>query len=908
MKESVNKYFSSIKARSAIEPERMYTKFPKLACVPQELAMDYTRILNKPYYITTVPWTTSQIKGTELFKTFGGDFVDGFNVPSSLFLSTLAKLPFFASVFYRCKIRLTIQIAGTPMHQGCVLFAAQPVGFRIDGAPAPVPNSDVNSLMAGPHVFAFANESTAVSLEVPFYFNTKLGKCDLDQLTIQPNFSFGNYAQVLAVVLNPLEGPAGSSTSLSFSVHAEYEDMEFYIPHTDPTYEPVPTLIAQGFVSGVQGAASSFLDTTFNVARNTASDILDVTRSLITRYTGLDANNYPNIQTKDHVVARQMPNIVDMPKQFEKMDPYGEYDRICSDYIFDTERDEMLMREVINKPQLIGTFRVNASDPTGTICWARPMSPVSQQTPYVYTNTAGEVITTKGWDNLFQTMYYLTRFWKGSIKIHIQSVMSNFHYCKLLVARDYSLRKNGLNQYPNLQSIPNLMTDTLEFSAGGQVQTIILPYAAPTDVLPNTLDHTLMASQMGMYYVYLAQPLVVNGSVVSDVSFNVYISAGDDFNFYGYSTNPMRLFLSHSVVQTPALAEEEEALIDLEAQGEIVDDSKVPEPVGLQKSVTFNPSDKSVPFDTGIMRPIVSLRDMFRRMYLTNKINLDNDALTAAGGLILIDVAEELGIRPAKINIGATQLHVAASTLRVLQHMFHGYAGGARFKLLVEGSSNANAWYIPPGFQLQGNTGGSTGFFNWASTVPTSNASAQIGLSGREIFSITRLGLGDPEMSAQTVIQECPNLAVNSFAAVAAYTATNENAASYCLLEGEVPNMSPYRFVGDYVSKCAPFTRVLATTPTTNLGFIVLFVPQQFRTDGTNRKGGVSLSVFAAADDTARAGYQVHSPQVYLPAAIVGGGAPQPNFTAIGVDHSVLGTGLVDVNNQNAMIFYTKTT
>jgi len=120
--------------------------------------------------------------------------------------------------------------------------------------------------------------------------------------------------------------------------------------------------------------------------------------------------------------------------------------------------------------------------------------------------------------------------------------------------------------------------------------------------------------------------------------------------------------------------------------------------------------------------------------------------------------------------------------------------------------------------------------------------------------------------------------------------------------------MSPYRFVGDYVSKCAPFTRVLATTPTTNLGFIVLFVPQQFRTDGTNRKGGISLSIFAAADDTARAGYQVHSPQIYLPAAIVGGGAPQPNFTAIGVDHSVLGTGLVDVNNQNAMIFYTKTT
>lgn len=910
MAETVNKHFSTIKTRSIIEPDKMYDKFPQLACVPQALKMDFTRILNKPYYIATIPWSTSNLSGTELFTNSGAPFVNGFNIPDSIFLNSLSKIPFQASTLYRGKVRLIVQIAGTPMHQGCVLFSAQPVGFQVGVSTA---SNRFNSLLAAPHVFAFANESTAVSLEVPFYFNTKLGKTDLDNSTIQPNYSFGNYSQILATVLNPLQGPAGASTSLSFSVHAEFVDMEFYGPHVDVTYSPAPTLLAQGIIDEFKKIGTGVIDTAFGTAGSITKDILDRTRGMVRAYTGLDAHNFPNITTKNHVVGRQMANIADMPKQFEKMDPYGEYDRICNDYLFDTERDEMLMREIISKPQLVGSFTVKAADTTGTLCWARGISPVSQAIKYSYTNTEGEVITTSGWDNLFQTMYNMTRFWRGSIKIHIQSVMSNFHYCKLLVAKDYSIRKPGLSQYPTFGSVPNLLTDTLEFSAGGQVQTIELPYLSPLEVQPNTFDWNLIASQLGMYYIYLAQPLVVNGAVVSSANFNVYISAGDDFSFYGYSVNPLRLILPYFAVEPPpalnairdlSKEESEDAIIP---QGDnISEDAKVPEPVGSQKEVTFSEASQQLPYDTSIMRPVVSIRDMMRRMYLSTKFKLKGDEVAATKGVLSIDVASLLGIRAGSNTSTGGVRSSDSHTIRTLMNLFHGYSGGARVKIVVTGSSQATAWYVPPGYMVQSkNQTGTTGEQLWMSTtaIPSSN---QQTLAVHQLFSPVQLGTAGQEFSIQTVLQEAPNIAINSFASNALYNDENDQPASYCELELEIPNLSPYRFVGDYMSKAAPGLVTIANTPTSNMGYINVFVPQQFNTDGTIARGGLSFSIYVSTDDVARTGYQVHSPPVMRPAAIVGGGAPQPNFSPVGGDYAPAGTAQIDASPLNSILFYTK--
>jgi len=47
--ETAENFFSSVRTRSAIEPDFRYNKKPALDCVPPQLEMDYSVILNKPY-------------------------------------------------------------------------------------------------------------------------------------------------------------------------------------------------------------------------------------------------------------------------------------------------------------------------------------------------------------------------------------------------------------------------------------------------------------------------------------------------------------------------------------------------------------------------------------------------------------------------------------------------------------------------------------------------------------------------------------------------------------------------------------------------------------------------------------------------------------------------------------------
>lgn len=885
---------STLKTRTAIEPPYMYETKPALGCVPPVLKMDFSRILNKPFFVGYASWLTTSTVGTKLATI---------NIPNDLFINQLAKVPFAASTLYRAKIRLIMQVAGTPMHQGTLLGSAMPVGWITGLTNA---GSQINSLLAAPHVFLSANESTAVSLEIPFYVNSKLMKTDIDRTTISPQFAEVNYAQAVIYVLNQLVAPTSGSTSLTISIHAEFLDLEFYGPHTDVTYV-TPSLVAQGFVEAASQILTNTIDSTFSVARNTAMDFLDLFRKTIRQFTGLHAPSMPELIHKSHVVARQNFSSVDKQVQYEKLDPYYSFDRICKDAIFDTTRDEMLIREIITKPQLLGNFVVKTTDVAGTLCWARPMTPFQQSLTGFYIDPfTGNSVTTTGWSNLFQTFYYLSRYWRGSIKVHIQSVMSNFHYCKLLIGKDYSIRKQGLTDYPTFSSVSNLLTDTLEFSAGGQVHTIDIPFMSPLEQLPCTLEWNNMMSQMGMYYVYLLQPLVANGTVSTEVRFNVYISAGEDFEFYGYSTNPMRISYPFTISVPPVSRDpqDEPNFPEFQAQGEIVD-AKVSVETSEQTHVDFTHTDHSLPFQTVDFRPIVHVRDYIRRPYKVFRARYTNPELSNAKGLVELDVADLLGLRTPAETLGSPATSFAASTLRVLQYMFLGYAGGGRFKIVVQGVSGASAWYVPPSYGSWG-PAGSTDVV-WLGQEPTPNGSATAIAANRSLYQNLKYQANaqDREFSCQSVMQEKPNFYTSGLASLIDPDEPGLVAESACELEVEIPNMTPYRFIGDITSKALPGSNLVRSSPTTNMGHIMLFIPQQVALAGQVETAGVYVTVYACADDVARMGYQVFAPFILVPAAA---STNAFGYEFLSTQNSPDGLQDSPSRPQQQIIFYSKTT
>lgn len=878
-------FFSQVRTRSVIEPEFIYDKKYRLTSVDPDLKMDYSRILNKPYFIKNVNWSTV---GTQF------SILDVTRIPLDIFNNALAKIPFESSTLYRAKISVLLQVAGTPMHQGIVIAAAMPIGFASDPSYTGSSKS-LNSLMAAPHVFLNANEQTSARLRIPFYVNTSLDKTDLDRKTYNFNFTGTDYSEVAIMILNPLVAPTGGTTSVSMSMHVVFDDVEFYAPHTDVSYVPIPVpplldLEPEGLVEDLQKAGSRAIDSVFSTVRKLSGDVLDVARSGIRQYTGLHSPNYPMLQSKTYVQSRNVANTTDVPVRFDKMDNFGNHDRICKDFIFETSQDEMDIKYLGSKPQYIGSFVVKTADAAGTLCWSRPITPVQQFESISYVNAAGETINTCSFNNIQQILAYVHRYWRGGIKIHLQANMSNFHFCKLAVARDYSVRTQAMRTYPTFGSIPNLMTEFLEFSAGGQIQTVEMPYVSQLNQLPCTVDWESNASQHGMYYIYLNQPLVTNGTVATSISFNVYISLCDDFQFYGYAINPLRLYYQNVISEIPTEdPPEEEGLVfsvdRLRASKIEAQSASAPVTESTQDELTAS-ENKDVSIISPDFRPVTNIRDHIRRFYKVYRRGLNSAAITATNSLITLDIADLLGQRTQLINSPVSDS--VASTLDLLSKMFLGCSGGSRFKIVVTGCASASAWYVPPGFTALEVASGDAIYL---SCIPRSRATTtQAVLTNAVMYQ--NLTNSTSTFDSSFAVQ-CPTVERANYTSSNAFSAYNDSGGdiSYVpdatsILEFEIPNMSPYKFYGDVTKVSRVTSSYLAQSSTSALGHIVLFIPPMALTNST--VVGANIAAYVSYDDVARHGYQVFVPTVIIPAYLDG---TTPRFLGADLNYP-LGTSL----------------
>ena len=272
---------------------------------------------------------------------------------------------------------------------------------------------------------------------------------------------------------------------------------------------------------------TSTLDKTSDLLKTTSSDFIDALRSIVRNYTGLHSPNDPSLKEPHYMQTRNRANLVDAPSYFEKMDPYSKFTRITKDSIFHSHIDEMDMNYILSKPQYIGTFQASPTDITGTLLWSRPIS------PWQGGCFNGQALTSN-----IERLYYNTQAWSGDMELIIQSSMTNKQNLKLLVAKVYGLDRRVITTYPTYSTARTGITSLLEFSAGNQQLVVDLDFLSRNQLLYNTIDAAANAAQHGMYYIYVAQPLVVADSVPTTVEFNVFLRCKENFRYHGYGYKP----------------------------------------------------------------------------------------------------------------------------------------------------------------------------------------------------------------------------------------------------------------------------------------------------------------------------------------------------------------------------------
>ncbi len=467
--------------------------------------------------------------------------------------------------------------------------------------------------------------------------------------------------------------------------------------------------------------------------------------------------------------------------------------------------------------------------------------------------------------------------------------MSNFHCCKLGVFRNYSTKYTLATNEPTFNNLVNLPSETLEFSGGGQVQTIDLPFCSQLEELPCVVSQEFNSVMHGQYFIRLAQPLVYNGSVSTTVNFNVYISAGEDFNFYGYGTELLKPTSGLTFTsRTPGISEKrrkeylqkerEARLQQATKEGEVIADGAIrgykaavdavsnlmsTEILVGQASTLVEPSQQGDLINTKPtisavknrkFQPIVSMRDHIRRFYTGPTYRLPDPATdtAAAQGLFIIP------IRSILKNGYSTETRSAPG--RIARMFYFGQSGGYKLKAMFSGCQGVGVRFYPPG--LKESTAAFTGATAWdGSGVVYSNNSDVRGV----VYPQNRYpwyGYSGYDDHSPAPLIECASSTSNDYI-IHQNTETpalGTSVLSQFELEFEVPQMSPLEFTGTvYTVQIPDVTQYYGD----DLGHIAVTYKCDFLNNTTFASRPIVTFLVSYADE-ARLGFNVFSPPVTL--------------------------------------------
>jgi len=634
---------ASIKTREIVKSQTVNEQKLSTISIPEEWRINAQPFINRPFYLGGVSWTSSNAQFSLL--PFTNYVLPGDIIRSNASLLNAMKM----ASYYRPKLHLNISLAGTITHAGCLLVGVLPPFVRqLDLSTSQF--SMINSILSGPHAFLHANEATSVDLAVPWYCNTDVASLDLEETaqaaSDMTEFKLGNYGTLVLLVLNSLAPSTGSSTSLNIVVDAIFHNLDMLIPSSRYVK----------FVSeSLESVGTKLIDSGFAYAKTLAGDAIDSLRGGVRDLTGMHNPNGAVIEERVVTTTKNFLNAVDTSQRFQKLDPYSHRDRILEEPIFNTDMDEMQLRYILGKKQYLSTFTVSEGDPIGKLKFARPIS------PYQGGLSTNQVLIS----NNIELLYWMSRAWSGKLKLSIQSVMNNKQQVKLRVFNMYNVSKAALSGFPQYVDILNSPSHLLEFTAGGQVQEVELPFLCRTEQLYCGKDSTFAAMMHGMYYIYVAQQLANSSDSPTSVSFNIYLSA-EDVKFYGYAVDNVVKMLP---IATLNAARNEFKSESLNVMNEPAD----------QKSLNETPQNtKDLIDDRFRLVQAIDLRPYMRRMYRVGYLAdlyppITVDPFTTSKS-VSYNVSEFTG------DVFSNSVKITPAV--ALSHMFYGKTGGIKVRLV----------------------------------------------------------------------------------------------------------------------------------------------------------------------------------------------------------------------------------
>lgn len=767
---------ATVKTRKILYRESINNQIATTIEIPESFKVDASPFVERPFLVDTFEWKTTDAALS--FLTSKVQLLPRDVINSNPSLQNAMKI----ASLYRSNLVLSISIAGTISHSGSIIAAIMPpLPFNSRLLEKEEAVTLINSMLSGPHAILNANEATSVVLEAPWYCNSDLATLDMEDNTQNPTFDIvpqnGNYATLVFLVLNSLQASDNSSQTLDVIVDATFKKLDIMVP-------------CPRYITWSQGLMDGILDTVSNL---TIGDAIDVA-SQITSWIGLHQPNDPTIVEKQLVTSRNHPNNVDQKQFYEVLDPHANFNRIYETPVFGTLQDEMDIKYILSKPQYIGTFSVDTSEPIGTVKWARPISP--------YQGGLGNAQVLIA--NNIEFLHHSARFWKGNLKLHIHSVMNNKQQMKFRVIKLYNPQYKIVDSYPNYDSVVNAPSDLLEFTAGGQIQTIELPYLCRNELTPCSLDSVFEALFHGIYYIYTAQRLASSDGSPQMAQFNIFMTA-EDVEFFGYATEKLEYNGFKATVNSIVTSQSLEVMNEPQVQ-------KLTETTETKR----NP----IPEEIYRIAPIMNIRDFLRRNYL-----IDSDE-------IIISPSNEVGITlplSCIINEGPN-LQLTKGVLSTMSMMYYGKTAGFKLQVVID-----------------------------AIASKTDNLTVDIAMLPPNMYA-SKTALAFTGCTSDTI--PLPEFNEANFPLPYSIVPTfKQPQMSRIMFEFKVPNLSPYKFIGSPEKYLDTAQRISLpyVLSTSDCGNILINI----RNDNLEAFHG-RIRIYASLTDESRLGFHCFAPKLTM--------------------------------------------
>jgi len=443
-----------------------------------------------------------------------------------------------------------------------------------------VPNDMIQESQR-PHVFLNPTESQGGDLILPFIWQS-------NALQI-PQQEWTQMGKIIVRSFDILRHANGSTDPLNISVFAWAEDMHLSIP----TSNQPGALSPQAGPDEYQGIISK----PANVVANVASALTPIPQ--ISRYAkatstmakaigslaGAHGYSKPvNVDVDKDVVNKVFPNSVNVegldsttkltldPKQETTIDPRA---------MGMGSTDEMNIKSIACRESFLTSFAWELDSPVESRIFAVDVSPVLWSSN---TDPLTSLVELHFPACCFATLPF--RHWRGTMKFRFQIVCSAYHKGRLRFSYDPSsqISSEYNTNFNHVADISKEKDFTIEVGWGKDRS--MLPHRTPGDEPPpHGRDWTpsVTYANNGVLTVYVVNPLTAaNMDVDNNISINVFVSAGEDFEVFNPSAQWIDNLTFFNGVGTSNARMSRSEFID-EAMGREINISALDKAIELEK-------------------------------------------------------------------------------------------------------------------------------------------------------------------------------------------------------------------------------------------------------------------------------------------------------------------------------------